>query len=229
MHRKEMRTLLDTLQLAVGTFLSVMLLSGCVYGVNKVEITHGPLKPIHDKREGIIGVKPFTDERAGDLRKIGTVRSPVGPVGSVELKGDGRLGDIFTGFVVETLQTAGYQTVIMDSSTSGIKFSADEKVPVILDGIITTFWVNTLVAARCEVEVALILRDAENGDGLWATSIYGYGEGTLWTGASSKFEDFIRQAVDEALNQASIEFVSDAFFEKVKRTKSPPAPNTVHY
>jgi hypothetical protein len=70
---------------------------------------------------------------------------------------------------------------------------------VILEGMITTFWINTMVKAQSRVEVAS-LRDADSGDGLWATSIYGHGEGILWTGASSEFEVCI-QAVDEALNQ----------------------------
>jgi hypothetical protein len=113
-----------------------------------------------------------------------------GQLGSAELKGDARLGNIFTGYAVEILRDAGYHVVIMDSSTSGINFSAAEKAPVILEGMITTFWVHTQPFARSQVEVALILRDAENGNGLCATFIYGYGQGILWWGASSEFEEF---------------------------------------
>jgi hypothetical protein len=147
-------------------------------------------------------------------------------VGSVELKDDARLENIFTGYVVETLKSAGYQTVIMDLAYTGTPVT--EKVPVILEGMITAFWINTMVKAQSRVEVALILRDADSGDGLWATSIYGYGESILWMGASSEFEDSIRQAVDEALNKAAAVFVSDAFYEIVNKTTASPASNTIH-
>jgi hypothetical protein len=42
---------------------------------------------------------------------------------------------------------------------------------------------------------------------------------------SAELEPLIRQAVDEALNQAAMEFVSDAFYEKVKKTN---APHAIH-
>lgn len=213
---KKIRTLFKTLQLAGGTLLSVVLLSGCVYGVNKAQVTHGPIKPIHDKREGVIGVKPFTDERVGDRQKIGEVRNILHRVGSVELKGEDHLEYLFTGFVVETLKEVGYQAVILESSNTRTDASATGKDAMVLEGQITKFWVETLVSARSEVEVVLKLRDAQNGGVLWTASIYGHGEGTLWMGASSEFEEIIRQAVDQALSRAATEFVSDAFYNKVQ-------------
>jgi len=221
-----MRALLESFQLACSTFITVVLLSGCVWGVNKVEITRGPLNPNHDKKEGIVGVRTFIDARKGNLRKIGTVYSAAGAVGSVELKGNTGLGDIFTAYMVETLENAGYKTVIVDPASTGPNSSSSDKVPVILDGLITEFWENSMVKAWSRVEVNLLLSDAINGDVLWTKTIYGYGESTLWIGVQSEFEDSIRQAIDEALRQASAAFVSDAFSEKVNKTNAPPAQNT---
>ena len=209
-----------TLRIIGGTFVAVASLSGCVIGVNKVQVTHSPLVPIANKREGIVGVKRFTDERReGDRQEIGIVRSALagGPVvGSVQLKNEAELEVLLTGYIVEALKEVGYQAVIIPPSSSGTASRSAEKVDAILEGEIRKFWVETKVAAQSDMEVFMRLRDPKNGNVLWTASIQGHGKGTLWMGAPSEFEGVIRQALDEALNQAATEFASDAFFQKVK-------------
>jgi hypothetical protein len=75
-----------------------LLLSGCAFGVTKVQVAHSPLASAPQKRQGTILVRQFVDERQEERDYIGTKRGGyLGiPWGRIAIKGDVTLQSLWS-------------------------------------------------------------------------------------------------------------------------------------
>lgn len=186
----------------------------CALGVTRVHIAHDPLDPVENKREGNIFVKQFVDKRE-DIQYIGNKRNCLGIVmGHIGTK-EVELEALLTNFIAEALKEAGYNAVVQETSVAGIP--GQVKFDGIVDGEIVEFWLDLYMMVWHNVGVIVRARDPIDQHVLWEKDIRGGRRNILWFGATSEYENIIRQALTEALNQAAKEFSSDEFYNAVKK------------
>jgi len=195
--------------------LVAILLNGCALGVTNLRVTHSPLEPVIQKREGTILVQMFVDNRTQDHQYIGTKRDGLGiPLGDFGVRDGKRVNEVVTEFFVDALKQAGYNAVMQTSIATQPTGSA--KVSAVLQGEIKEFWLDLYLTTWHHVNVDLTLLDKDGKQVLWTKNIKGGKSNILWVGLNSEFESVIRQALDEALNRAAKEFASEEFYQKVK-------------
>jgi hypothetical protein len=212
------------LNAAIATATVVCGLSGCVFGVTKLDVTHSPLPGATTKREGTILVTQFVDGRSIEHRAyIGNKRNGYGMVlGHLGTRDGVDLTKLLTGYFVEALQHAGYDAVLQPSASSSDNIVFD----VILKGEIKEFWLDLYMATWHNVDVALTLKDRSDTRVLWERNIHGDKTNILWFGASGEFERVIRQALDNAMDRALKEFASPEFQSAVQQSNAPPGTSS---
>jgi hypothetical protein len=195
-------------------------LSGCVFGVTKLDVTHSPLSGTMPKREGTILVKQFVDGRpAGHREYIGNKRNGYGMVlGHVGTQDGVDLTKLLTGYFVEALRHAGYDAVLQPSPSGSNNVVFD----VVLEGEIKEFWLDLYMATWHNIDVLLTLKDNSDTRVLWERNVHGDKTNVLWIGVSAEFEKVIRQALDNAMDQAVKELASAEFQSAVQHGTAPP-------
>jgi hypothetical protein len=122
------------------------------------------------------------------------------------------LEGILSQFFVEALQRAGYRAVLAETETS---MPADFHPIGMIDGDIETFWLDMYMATWHSIVIDIRLSDLSDTV-LWEGRVEGDESNVLWVGVNAEFEKVIRQALDEALDQAATDFGSAAFQEQVR-------------
>ena len=193
-----------------GLLVLALLTSGCAVGTTRIDVDHSPLTGGASARSGDLVVRTFQDLRDSERQPyIGAKRNGFGMVlGHVAVPEGQTLEGILTDYFIKALQRAGYRA----APEADVAAAGDGFEPVgVLEGDITTFWLDMYMAAWHNVGIDLRLRDRSEAL-LWESRIQGEESNVLWVGVSAELEKVIRQALDEALGQAVTEF-SGADFE----------------
>lgn len=191
-------------------------LTGCAYGTSKVELSHSPLAPVMQKRSGTILIHQFTDKRTRDRAYIGTKRDGFGmPVGKIIIKDNKPLDLTMTRFFAEALEHAGYD-IIIEPAGSNSASNNHTNIGAVLRGDIKEFWSDPYPTGWHDISISLELSDKEDQQVIWKKSIIGKNMRVVWIGKKSELEEVIRQAMDNALNNAAAQFTTDDFFQHVK-------------
>lgn len=196
------------------TVMSVMLAfsGGCAMGTTGLNISHAPLEPVVQKRQGTVVVHPFTDKRV-DTQYIGNKRNGFGMVlGHVGLNPGVKLDVLMTQYFVEALKEVGYNAVIELPAPGNVKPTIN--CSAVIDGEIVEFWMDLymMVWHRVGVDVRATRPGSETV--LWQKRIDGAEKRTLWLGVTGEFERVVREAMTKALNRATQEFASEEFYSK---------------
>lgn len=194
-----------------------ILLTGCT---STLKVTHSPLEPIAQKRQGTIHVHQFTDSRKKDQRYIGNSMDQYRIIIRKHgIQGGKSLEVAVTEFFAEALNHAGYDVVIQ--SADGTLSKNNAKVDAILRGEINEFWLQTApMRAWQEINIDLRLFDKGDNQVVWKKNIHGDENNISWIGTlGSSYEKAISEALDKVLNRAAAEFASDQFYQKVKEGK----------
>jgi hypothetical protein len=199
--------------------VGVSCLMGCVFGVTRVNVSHDPLNRIENKKQGNILVNEFKDVRESAREYIGSKRNLYGMrLGRIGTESGVSLTEILTKYFAESLNEAGYKTVVMKEAkmpdgSEKIKFDA------MLEGEIVAFWLDLYMGVWQIVDVKLTAKHPDSKEVLWEKVIHGDQTNVLWLGATGEYEKVIRQALTQALNKAASEFASDEFFKTIRRRK----------
>lgn len=187
----------------------------CALGVTRVSVTHEPLDHIENKKEGNILVKQFVDKRK-DTQYIGNKRNMFGMVmGHIGTEEGVKIEVLLTKYFAEALKEAGYNAVIQEAQSAGIP--SQVRFDATVDGEIVEFWLDLYMAVWHKIGVKVKALDPVNQNVLWEKDIRGEEKNVLWIGATSEYEEVIRQALTKTLNQAAKEFTSDEFYKTIKK------------
>jgi hypothetical protein len=188
--------------------------TACAVGTTHLRVDHSPFEGGASAKTGDLLVRTFRDLREEDRRPyIGAKRNGFGMVlGHVAVPEGQSLEGILSQFFVEALQRAGYRAVLAETETS---MPADFHPIGMIDGDIETFWLDMYMATWHSIVIDIRLSDLSDTV-LWEGRVEGDESNVLWVGVNAEFEKVIRQALDEALDQAATDFGSAAFQEQVR-------------
>jgi hypothetical protein len=196
--------------------IGISFLMGCALGVTRVKINHDPLARIENKKEGNIIINQFKDVRPQAKEYIGNKRNMYGMVmGHIGPETGASLTEILTKYFTEALTEVGYKVVGMQEGKPAEE-SEKIKFDTMIDGEILEFWLDLYMAVWHKVTVKLIARHMDSKEILWEKVIHGEQKNVLWLGATSEYEQVIRQALSRALDKAISEFGSDEFAKAIK-------------
>ena len=183
---------------------------GCAIGTTRLAISHAPLAPVAQQRQGDVLVRPFVDKRE-NTQYMGNKRNGFGMVlGHVAAQEGVKLDELLTQYFIEALQDAGYNAVLDKSPPEGLAHPL--KCDAIIDGEIVEFWMDNYMSVWHRVGVKVKAINPVDQRVVWETLIEGAEKRTLWVGATGEFERIVREATTIALNRAAQEFSSDDFF-----------------
>ncbi len=204
---------LQILRLAL-LILPLQIITACALGTTHIRVNRTPFDGEPSPKSGDLVVRTFRDLRAGDRRPyIGAKRNGYGMVlGHLAVPEDESLEKILSRYFVETLQEAGYRALLAETEMP----TPDDFDPVaFVDGDIVTFWLDMYMVAWHNIAIDVRLSDLSDRV-LWEDHIVGDESNVLWIGLNSEFEKVIRQALDEALEQAGAEFGGADFDAQVQ-------------
>jgi hypothetical protein len=188
--------------------------TACAVGTTHIRVDHTPFVGESSAKPGDLVVRTFRDLRVEDHRPyIGAKRNGYGMVlGHVAVPEGESLEGILSQYFVEALQGAGYRAWLAETGAS----MPDDFHPVaFVDGDIVTFWLDMYMATWHSIAIDFRLSDLSD-QVLWEDHFVGDESNVLWIGIKSEFEKVIRQALDEALDQAKAEFGSADFDAQVQ-------------
>lgn len=205
----------------VAILILLLFIEGCSLSPISVEVIHNPLEKIENKKEGNILITQFVDKRA-DTRYIGHKKSFSGKVmGHIVIEKGMKLYHILTKYFAEALREAGYTVVVQELQYSNtpkrFNFDAIVNGEIIEFWETMEFWLSDFLFVSHNMQVRIRAIDPISEDVLWERDIYGEAEQISVT--IPEYEDVIREALTQALNQAVKEFASDEFYIAIKKGK----------
>ena len=194
-----------------GAIVLLSIISGgCALGTSRLDISHEPLSPVVQKRQGDILVRQFADKRV-QTEYIGNKRNGLGLVlGHFATQEGVKLDELLTKYFIEALQDAGYNAVLYKSAPGGLETQL--KCDAIIDGEIVEFWTDLYLMVWHSVGVKVKAIKPVDQKVVWEKLIQGSESRVLWAGATGEFESTINEAVTKALNRAAQDFASDDFY-----------------
>jgi hypothetical protein len=199
----------------VPLFALAVLISGCALGVTRVNVTHNPIAPVANKRQGTILVKTFQDKRP-DTQYIGHKRNGYGmALGHIGTQEGVKLDVLLTQYFADALKEAGYDVIIEQPGAAAAP--EGRRIDAIVQGDILTFWLDLYLMTWHKVNVLVKALDRTGQTVVWQKEISAKETNPLWVGIVPEFEKVIRDALTKALNQAAQEFASEEFYSSVKK------------
>ena len=153
--QKTKRSISAVLGSSVMVLLAIIS-SGCATGTTRLVLSHGPLDPVVQKRQGDVLVRPFVDKRE-HTTYIGNKRNGFGMVlGHVATQEGVKVDELLTQYFIEALKQAGYNAILDKSTPGGV--TPQLKCDAIINGEIVEFWMDLymLVWHRVGVNVKAI-------------------------------------------------------------------------
>ena len=196
------------LLLLAGILGVLWLVTGCETPQLPVRVARGPLPSNYSRREGSLGVAPFSDTRpAAKPGVVGISRTASGAYNAdFVVKGGKSIESLMQGFFEDALRQLGYETI----PAGGAK--------AFLEGEVFEWWLEGSGFNNvAQIGVIVRLRDRERNTVLWEREVRGQGHNLFSYGTAA------RAAVNDTLENAIREFASMDFYKAMQRRDEAPS------